>query len=145
MTTVHKSALVAYAAREMFALVDDIEAYPQFLPWCAASKVLSRTEDEVRAVLDLARSGVQKSFTTCNRMQKYKMIEIRLVEGPFRHLDGFWHFTPLGVDSCKVSLDMDFEFSSKLVSLVFGPVFNQITNALVDAFVKRAVVVYGQR
>lgn len=145
MTTISKSALVAYPASQMYALVDDIESYAEFLPWCSASRVLSRSEDEVRAVIELARSGMQKSFTTCNRMQKNKMIEIRLVEGPFRHLEGFWRFQSLTDESCKITLDMDFEFSNRLVSMVFGPVFNQITNTLVDAFCKRAVDVYGKR
>ncbi|MEO5702909.1 MAG: type II toxin-antitoxin system RatA family toxin [Gammaproteobacteria bacterium] len=145
MTTISKSALVPYSATQMYALVDDIESYAEFLPWCTASRVLSRHVDEVRAVIELARSGMQKSFTTCNRLQKNKMIEIRLVEGPFKHLEGFWRFHALSDESSKVSLDMDFEFSNRLVSLVFGPVFNQITNTLVDAFCKRAANVYGIR
>jgi ribosome-associated toxin RatA of RatAB toxin-antitoxin module len=129
----------------MYALVDDIAAYPQFLPWCTATRVLSRNEDEVHAIINLARGGVQKAFTTCNRLQKNKMIEIRLVEGPFSHLEGFWRFTALTDQHCKVSLDMDFEFSNKLVELVFGPVFNQIANTLVEAFCKRARQIHGQR
>ncbi|MEO7557952.1 MAG: type II toxin-antitoxin system RatA family toxin [Gammaproteobacteria bacterium] len=145
MTTVSKSALVPYSTAEMYALVDDIESYAEFLPWCTASRVLSRNEDEVRAVIELARSGIQKSFTTCNRLQKNKMIEIRLVEGPFKHLEGFWRFQILAEKSCKVTLDMDFEFSNRLVSMVFGPVFNQITNTLVDAFCRRAADVYKKR
>jgi ribosome-associated toxin RatA of RatAB toxin-antitoxin module len=145
MTTISKSALVSYSASQMYALVDDIESYSDFLPWCTASRVLSRNEDEVRGVIELARSGMQKSFTTCNRLQKHKMIEIRLVEGPFKHLEGFWRFQMLANESCKVTLDMDFEFSNRLVSIVFGPVFNQITNTLVDAFCQRAVDVYGKR
>lgn len=144
MSTISKSALVPYSAGQMYALVDDIESYADFLPWCTASRVLSRTEDEVRGVIELARSGMQKSFTTCNRLQKNKMIEIRLIEGPFKHLEGFWRFHTLTNESCKVTLDMDFEFSNRLVSMVFGPVFHQITNTLVDAFCKRAVDVYGR-
>ncbi len=145
MTIVSRSALVAYAANEMYALVDDIKTYPNFLPWCKTATVLSRDEDEVRASIELARGGIQKSFTTCNRLQHNKMIEMRLVEGPFRHLEGFWRFDALGERACKVSLDMDFEFSSKLVGMAIGPVFNQIVNSLVDAFCARAVDVYGQR
>lgn len=145
VTTISKSALVPYSASDMYALVDDIESYPRFLPWCTAARVLSRDEDEVRAVLELSRGGMHKTFTTCNRLQRHKMIELRLLEGPFRHLEGFWRFSALSGDSCKVSLDMDFEFSNKLTGLVFGPVFNQIANALVDAFCKRATEVYGRR
>lgn len=145
MPTINRSALVPYTPREMFALVDDVGAYPQFLPWCKNARVLSRDEDEVRASLDLARGGFEKSFTTCNRLQKNKMIEMRLVEGPFRHLDGFWRFDPIGGQGCKVSLDLDFEFSNKIVGMAFGPVFNQIANTLVDSFCKRAVDVFGKR
>ena len=145
MTTISKSALVSYSAAEMYALVDDIAAYEEFLPWCESSRVLARDEDEVRGVLHLAHGGLRKAFTTCNRLQKNKMIEIRLVEGPFRHLEGFWRFDTLAATACKVRLDMDFEFSNKLVGLAFGPVFNQVANSLVDAFCKRAVEVYGKR
>lgn len=134
-----------YSAAEMYALVDDIEAYAEFLPWCDASRVLSRNDEEVRGMLALAHGGVHKSFTTLNRLQKNKMIEIRLVEGPFRHLEGFWRFEALAENACKVRLDLDFEFANKLVALAFGPVFNRIANTLVDAFCKRAVDVYGKR
>ena len=145
MTTISKSALVPYSAAEMYALVDDIAAYEEFLPWCESSRVLARDEDEVRGVLQLAHGGLRKAFTTCNRLQKNKMIEMRLVEGPFRHLEGFWRFDTLGEEACKVSLDLDFEFHNRLVGLVFGPVFNQISNSLVDAFCERARQVYGKR
>jgi ribosome-associated toxin RatA of RatAB toxin-antitoxin module len=144
MTTISRSALVPYSAEQMYVLVDDIESYPKFLPWCLSAEVLSRDEDEVRAVVQLARGGLQKSFITCNRLQKNKMIEIRLLEGPFRHLEGFWRFDALAPESCKVSLDMDFEFSNRLIGMVFGPVFHQITNTLVDAFCQRANDIYGK-
>ena len=144
MTTISKTALVPYSAAEMFALVDDIESYPKFLPWCRSARVLARDKDVVRATLELARGGVQKSFTTHNRVQADKMIEIRLVEGPFRHLNGYWRFDALDTRACKVSLDMDFEFAP-LLDLVIGPVFHPIANSLVDAFHKRAVEVYGKR
>ena len=144
MTTINKSALVPYSATEMYALVNDIESYPQFLPWCRSARVLSREPDEVRATLELARGGVQKSFTTSNRLQPNKMIEIRLVEGPFRHLSGFWRFDRLSELACKVSLDMSFEFAP-LLDFVISPVFHPIADSLVDAFHKRAVEVYGKR
>lgn len=145
MTTVSRSALLPYTAAEVFALVDDIESYPQFLPWCKSATILSRSEDEVRAALELSKGGVNKSFTTCNRMKKDKIIEMRLVEGPFHHLEGFWRFDPLGEQASKVSLDMEFEFSSRLLGMTVGPVFNQIAGTLVDSFCKRAVEVYGKR
>jgi len=145
MTTINKSALVPYTPAEMFALVDDIEAYPEFLSGCRRTQVLSRSADEVRATIELSKGGVEKAFTTCNRIQQNKMIEVRLVEGPFKHLNGFWRFDPLGEDGCKVSFDLEFEFASRVLSTVVGPVFSQIANSLVDSFMKRAVEVYGKR
>lgn len=145
MTSINKSALVPYSPAEMFALVDDIESYPQFLPWCRAARILERTDDEVRATIALSKGGVDKSFTTCNRNQRNKMIEMRLVEGPFQRLEGFWRFDPLGDDGCKVSLDLEFEFASRVLGMVIGPVFSQIANSLVDSFQQRAVAVYGKR
>jgi len=129
----------------MYSLVRDIEAYPQFLPWCTQAKILSQDQDQVRATLWLSKGGVDKAFTTCNRHQVNKMIEIRLVEGPFKCLEGFWRFDALGDAGCKVSLDIAFEFSSRMLSLVVGPVFSQVANSLVDSFQKRAVQVYGKR
>ena len=145
MTAISKSALVSYSPAQMFALVDGIEAYPGFLPWCCGAKVLSRTDDEVRATIELSKGGVEKAFTTCNRNQKDKMIEMRLVEGPFKRLEGFWRFDALGDDGCKVSFDLEFEFASRMLGMVVGPVFSQIANSLVDSFHKRAVEIYGRR
>jgi ribosome-associated toxin RatA of RatAB toxin-antitoxin module len=145
MTAIQKSVLVPYSPAEMFALVDDIDRYPEFLPWCSAARVLARSDDEVRAKISLSKSGVDKSFTTCNRNQKNKMIEIRLEEGPFRRLQGYWRFDALGDAGCKVSLDLEFEFSSRVLGMVVGPVFSQVANSLVDSFQKRAVGVYGKR
>ncbi len=145
MTSINRSAVVPYSPAEMFALVNGFEAYPEFLPWCRSARVISRKDDEVRATLELAWHGIQKSFTTCNRMQKDKLIQIRLVEGPFRCLEGFWRFQGLGEQACKVSLDMQFEFATRLLSMVIGPVFSQISNSLVDSFIRRAVQVYGKR
>ena len=144
MATVKKSALVLYSAAEMYALVNDIEAYPQFLPWCRSTHVLMCGEDELRATIEMAKGGVHKSFTTFNRMQKHKMIDIRLLEGPFKRLEGYWRFEPLRADACKVSLDLEFEFS-QLLRVAIEPVFKQIANSLVDAFCKRAVDLYGKR
>ena len=145
MANINRSALVPYSAAEMYALVDDIDAYQSFLPWCKSSRVLSRDEDVVRGSLELSKAGIEKAFTTCNRVQKNKMIEMRLEEGPFHHLEGFWRFDALDESACKISLLLEFEFSSKILDLTVGPVFNQIANSLVDAFCKRAIEVYGER
>lgn len=145
MATVKKSALVLYSAAEMYNLVNDIESYPQFLPWCRSTHVVLCGEDELRATIEMAKGAVHKTFTTSNRMQKHKMIDIRLLEGPFQRLEGYWRFEPLRTNACKVSLDMEFEFSSGLLRKVVEPVFKQIANSLVDAFCKRAVDLYGKR
>lgn len=145
MPTIHKSALVPYSNAQMFALVNDVENYPQFLPWCRTSRVLERGMDEVRAAVEIAHGALHKSFTTLNRLQQNKMIEMRLVEGPFRRLEGYWRFDVLGENACKVSLDLDFEFSNRLVAMAMGPVFTQIANSLVDAFCKRARELYGRQ
>lgn len=144
MTEVNKSALVSYDASEMFDIVNDIESYPAFLPWCGSAKVSFRSDDEVQASIEISHSGIHKTFTTRNRLQKNKMIEMRLVDGPFKQLEGFWQFKNLGNQGCKVSLDLEYEFSSKLLEMVVGPVFNQIANSLVDAFCKRADQLHGK-
>jgi ribosome-associated toxin RatA of RatAB toxin-antitoxin module len=124
--------------------VDEVPRYPDFLPWCGGARELSRDEDAVRASVDISHSGIKKSFTTLNRLQHHKMIEMQLVDGPFKHLHGFWRFETLSDTACKVSLDLEYEFSNKLLSLAVGPVFNQIANSLVDAFVARAEHLYGR-
>ena len=143
MTTINKSALVAYDASDMFNIVDDIESYPEFLPWCGATSVESRSEDEVQASIEISHSGINKAFTTRNRVQKGKMIEIQLVNGPFKHLHGFWQFKKLGDSGCKITLNLEYEFANKIMSLAIGPVFSQIASSLVDAFCKRADELYG--
>ena len=145
MPVVHKSALVPYSAAQMFALVDDVPRYPEFLPWCRSAREWCRSEDEVRASIELAKGGIRKTFTTLNRLQKDKMIEMRLLEGPFRHLEGFWRFESLAEDACRVSLDLEYEFSSALLKMTVGPVFDQISNTLMDAFCKRAAALYGKQ
>jgi ribosome-associated toxin RatA of RatAB toxin-antitoxin module len=141
---VSKSALVEYSAAKMFHLVDDVDTYPQFLPWCGGARVVNRKQDEVIASIDIAHGAVRKTFTTRNRAQKNKMIEIQLIDGPFKHLHGFWRFEPLGEQACKVSLDLEYEFANKLISMVVGPVFGKIANTLMDSFCQRAEEIYGR-
>ena len=132
-----------YSAEQMYDLVNDFQKYPDFLPWCAASKEISRSENEVEASLDIAHSGIHKSFTTRNRLQPGQLIEMHLVEGPFKYLNGVWRFEKLGDAGSKVGLDLEFEFSSKLLGMTFGPFFSKIASSLVDAFIQRAQKVYG--
>lgn len=126
-------------------LVTDVSAYPQFMPWCTGAEVLSSDSSGMVAKIDFAVGGVGKSFTTRNSHQPYTEVGMALVEGPFSQLQGRWRFKPLGEEGCKISLFLEYDFSSKMVSMVVGPVFSQIANSLVDAFQKRAVDVYGSR
>lgn len=138
MPVVQKSALVPHSAAEMFELINDVESYPQFLPWCKSTQLLSRNEEELCGRLEVSRIGISQTFSTCNRLFPYERILIRLNEGPFKRLQGEWRFTALREDACKVELELDFEFSGKLINSAFGAVFSQIANTLVDAFCKRA-------
>lgn len=143
MPVIEKSVMVPYTPKQMYALVNDIRNYPQFIPWCSRSEIISENSDEIRASLTLSHSGFEKTFTTVNRLQADKMIEIRLLEGPFKHLEGFWRFESMNGADCRVMLDMEFEFSNKIFAMMFGPVFHQAASLLVDAFHDRAKVVYG--
>lgn len=145
LNTVDRSALLPYTTTEMYELVSDITAYPEFLPWCCDAQILSRQDEEHSARIGFSVSGVNQSFTTRNQLRPGKEINMQLVDGPFRALQGRWCFERLGDAGSKISLFLEYEFSSKMVSLVVGPVFNKIANTLVDAFQKRAVEVYGKR
>jgi ribosome-associated toxin RatA of RatAB toxin-antitoxin module len=145
LESIDRSALLPYTPREMFELVSDIESYPQFLPWCHDTRILSRDMDEIRARIEFSVGGVTKTFTTRNRFQVNKMIEMHLIDGPFSKLDGCWRFDPLGEEGSKIALFLEYDFSSRMVGMVVGPVFNQIANTLIDAFQNRAIEVYGKR
>lgn len=134
--------MVAHSAAQMFDLVADVESYPDFLPWCHATRVVSRDEQQVCGRIEVARLGIHQTFTTCNRFERPHRMDIDLLDGPFRRLTGGWRFLALREDACKVELDLDFEFSGRLIDKAFGAVFNQIANSLVDAFCKRADEVY---
>ncbi len=142
MTVINRSALVPYSAEKMFILVDDIAAYPEFLPWCRSTTIISRELAIVEASIQIAKSGLNKTFTTRNTIKDTELIEIQLVDGPFKELHGYWQFNALHENACKVSLDIEFEFSSKLLSMSLGPIFSQICNTLVNSFVKRAQDIY---
>jgi ribosome-associated toxin RatA of RatAB toxin-antitoxin module len=141
---VKKSALVAHSATQMFNLVADVERYPDFLPWCHSTKLLSRSEEEICGRIEVRRLGITQVFATCNRIDPPHRMAIDLKEGPFRKLTGGWTFTTLRADACKVELELDFEFSGQLINKAFGAVFSQIANSLVDAFCKRADELYGR-
>lgn len=145
MTTIHRSAIVPYSAHRMFELVADIPSYPEFLPWCGGARIVSVQGDEVIAAIDIAYSGVHKTFSTRNLLQRDKMMEIRLLEGPFSYLQGFWQFKALDENSSKISLDLEFEVANRIVSLALTPVFSGIANQLVDRFHRRAIELHGSQ
>lgn len=143
MALVEKSVLVLHTAQQMFDLVDGVELYPQFLPWCGGTDVKWRDEASTVATVMIDFHRIKQSFTTENTKQIPSLIEMKLQDGPFRHLDGSWRFTALNESACKVEFRLHYEFSSKLLESLVGPVFNHITSNFVDAFVERAEKVYG--
>lgn len=141
MILVQKSRFVPYSTEQMYNLVNDIESYGEFLPYFSESIVHYRDEDEVQATLVISAAGMQKSFTTRNCLQPNKMIEIRLVDGPFSHLEGFWRFDekPGG---CLISFDLEFEFAGRMLAMLIGPLFEQVSEKMVDSFCDRAETLY---
>ncbi|WP_028864581.1 SRPBCC family protein [Psychromonas aquimarina] len=145
MAHVSRSALLMYSADEMYHLVNDVLSYPEFLPGCVDSNILSSSERAMQASVQVSKAGISKTFVTENTLVKGRSIIMALVEGPFKHLNGGWTFTELDEKACKVSLDLQFEFSSSLVELAFGRVFNELVGSMVKSFSNRAKVVYGIR
>ncbi len=138
MADVVKSVLVEHPAASMFALVDAVEDYPQFLPWCGGTQVLERRAEITRATIHIDFHGVKQSFTTCNRKEEPEWMHIGLEHGPFSRLEGHWRFQALAAHACRVELRLHYQFSTKLLEKVVGPVFGRIANSLVEAFVARA-------
>lgn len=145
MAQIDKTVLVEYACDQMFSLVRDIGQYPRFLPWCSAAESTPIDAESVRATVHIDYHGVRTSFTTENKHQPPRNIEMLLLQGPFRHLHGSWNFTPLGDSACKIQLRLGYEFSSRILEKLVGPVFSYIANSLVDAFVRRAEQLHGRR
>jgi ribosome-associated toxin RatA of RatAB toxin-antitoxin module len=146
MKTVHKSVLIWYSAEEMFALVTQVAKYPEFLPWCDHAAVLSEDTAGMKAEVGIAIGGIRQTFTTRNDHVEGREVAMKLVDGPFSHLDGHWRFHPLGQAgqrACKVELELRYAFKNAALAALVGPVFDKIAGSLVDAFVKRAEQVYG--
>lgn len=143
MREVNHSALVPYSAEAMFDLVNDVARYPEFLPWCRNSRVVEESDEHMIAMIEIARGGIHQSFTTRNTLERPERLGLELVDGPFRTLRGEWRFQALREDACKVQLHLEFDFSSRIISMAFGPVFNQVCESMLDAFVKRAVSLHG--
>jgi ribosome-associated toxin RatA of RatAB toxin-antitoxin module len=138
MITISRQALVPYGAAEMYELVDDVESYPRFLPWCRAVEVTLREPERTVATLHVDFRGVRQSFTTENTHCRAERIAMRLVRGPFRHLEGEWRFAPLGEAGCRIDFALAYQLAGPVVARLAGPVFDHIANTFVDAFVRRA-------
>ncbi|NIM28697.1 MAG: hypothetical protein GTO67_05355 [Gammaproteobacteria bacterium] len=143
LQSVSRSALVPYAASAMYALVADVEEYPQFLPWCRGVRVVQPGEKSVEARLEIGRGPLRKAFTTRNVMTRDARIDIELVDGPFRHLQGRWQFISVDGSACRIVFDLEFELANPLLRRTLGPLFSEIADTMVDAFCRRARHLYG--
>jgi len=143
MAMVEKSVLIGHSAARMYARVADVDAYPQFLPWCSGTEVRQLDAHRAAATLHVNYHGLRLHFTTENQMDAGALIDMKLVNGPFKHLDGYWRFVALSEQACKIEFQLSYELSGKLVEKIAGPVFNHIANTLVEVFVKRALALYG--
>ncbi|WP_060983326.1 SRPBCC family protein [Vibrio splendidus] len=142
MPKVTRSALVSFSADQMFSLVNDVARYHEFLPGCSGSRVIESSDSAMVASVDVSKAGISKTFTTSNRLADGAEILMELVDGPFKKLQGGWYFTPLDEQACKVELKLEFEFSSRMIEMAFGKIFNELTSNMVSAFTQRAKQVY---
>ncbi|MEZ8018736.1 SRPBCC family protein [Vibrio splendidus] len=142
MPKVTRSALVSFSADQMFSLVNDVARYHEFLPGCSGSRVIESSDSTMVASVDVSKAGISKTFTTSNRLADGAEILMELVDGPFKKLQGGWYFTPLDEQACKVELKLEFEFSSRMIEMAFGKIFNDLTSNMVSAFTQRAKQVY---
>jgi ribosome-associated toxin RatA of RatAB toxin-antitoxin module len=143
MASVRKSVLVPFSAASMFDLVDAVEVYPRFLPWCAGARVLESHEGGKTARIDIDYHGVKAHFTTDNANRPPERIVITLKDGPFRHLHGEWRFVALAAAACRIELELAWEFKTHLLERVVGPVFGHVANTFIDAFVRRAEALHA--
>lgn len=145
MPEITRTVLVEHSPEDMFGLVDGVESYPEFLPWCGGAAVAYRDDVTTRATIQINYRGIKQSFTTQNTKAPPRVMSVKLVEGPFRTLDGDWRFLALPGGGCKIEFRLHYEFSSRILEKLVGPVFHYIANTMVDAFVRRAEAVYGDR
>jgi ribosome-associated toxin RatA of RatAB toxin-antitoxin module len=143
MAVVEKSVLIERTAAQMFELVDRVEDYPEFLPWCGGTELLERSDSKTAARIHISYHGLKAHFATENTKEAPRWMNIALREGPFRRMEGGWKFTPLGETACKVEFRLHYEFSSKILEKALGPVFHHIANTFVESFVKRAQQLHG--
>ena len=138
MTTIRRSALMPYAAQTMYEVVNNVAEYPEFLPWCADARILSQSDTLMEASILMKKAGVNHWFSTRNSLVKNKKIEMELLEGPFKRLEGSWEFTDYDDQGSRIKLDLEFEFPNGLGKVLIAPVFSRIANTMVDSFCARA-------
>lgn len=143
MTQLHREVILPYSAQQMYELVNDVAAYPEFLPWCRSAQILQCSRDEMLASIEVVASGVSKSFTTRNELVPYQKIDMELVNGPFKNFSSIWQFDMIDQEHCRVTLDMSFQFSNRLMAILLEKVFNRAAQKMTDAFSQRANELYG--
>jgi ribosome-associated toxin RatA of RatAB toxin-antitoxin module len=145
MKRISRSAIVEHSAAQMYALVEDIESYPAFLPWCAGTQVHERTPVTTRATLTVGMKGLRQAFTTLNRNVPGESIAMELVEGPFRDFSATWRFQPLGAAAARIEFTLEYEFASRAARVLLEPLFDRIADTMVDAFSRRAAEISRRR
>jgi ribosome-associated toxin RatA of RatAB toxin-antitoxin module len=143
MPNISRSALVMHSVEDMYYLINDVIAYPKFLPNCSDSKIVAQDAHSMTAAILVSKGGLKKWFTTQNVLISNQEVKMSLVDGPFKSLVGGWQLKALSDDACKIELTLDYEFSNKMFDLAFGRVFNNLANNMVQAFTERAKEVYG--
>jgi ribosome-associated toxin RatA of RatAB toxin-antitoxin module len=143
MKRITRSAIVEHGAGELYALVENIEAYPGFLPWCVEARVLERNSSFTKATLTAGVAGLRQSFTTQNENRPGEAIDLRLVEGPFRSFAAAWRFHPLSAGACRIEFTLEYELSSRALARLLEPLFDRIADTMVDAFARRADEIHG--
>jgi len=138
MTEIHRSALVPHSAETLFDLINHVPAYPDFLEEVVAADVLEVSETHMVGRMVVRKAGIEKTLVTHNRLERPHRIELTLKHGPLKSLNGIWTLKPLGDSGCRVSLDLSFETQGQLTAIAFGPIFKQLADRMVDAFVRRA-------
>ncbi|MHA6914876.1 type II toxin-antitoxin system RatA family toxin [Ralstonia pseudosolanacearum] len=144
MADVEKTVLIGYSAERMFDLVTNVKDYPDFLPWCGGVEIYEQSDTSLDARVDIAFKGIHQYFRTRNTQTRPSHIDMTFADGPFKAFTGFWQFTPLRADACKINFHLHYEFSSVILEKLIGQVFSMIANTFVDSFVKRAEAVYGE-
>lgn len=145
MAQVQKTVLIHHSASRMFALVDDVKKYPEFLPWCGGVDLIKQDDNSTIATLHIAYHGLHQKFTTENHKTSPHLMEIQLKDGPFKHLEGIWRFIALNEEACKIEFMLNYEFANGFLDKLISPVFSHITNTFVDSFVARADKVYESK